>query len=200
MSAASAILSWPAAKDLPRTIVRAHQRAAGARQQRGPDREPVDHALGRSCGGPTAKIHLAADGNCRPLAFVLTPGQAGDAPASAQVMTRLRVPRSIGQEPAIRCPGRQGLLVPRDRDHLRRRGVGAVIPRSSDQIARRKKTGRSGGRPPAFVREAHKRRSTVERSIDTFKQWRGLVATTRPPPSASPPSSSGQRDHLKETA
>lgn len=40
--------------------------------------EPDDHALGRSRGGLTTKVHLAADAG---LAFVFAPGQAGDASA-----------------------------------------------------------------------------------------------------------------------
>ncbi|MGP4115456.1 IS5 family transposase [Streptomyces sp. 4N509B] len=71
-------LQWAVAVDS--TIVRAHQHAAGARTK-GPGPRAADHAIGRSHGGPTTKIHLAADGNCRPLAFRLTAGQAGDAPA-----------------------------------------------------------------------------------------------------------------------
>lgn len=85
-------LDWIVAVDS--TIVRAHQHAAGARPKGAPVGEPHDHALGRSCGGLTTKIHLAADGRCRPLAFVLTPGQAGDAPAFPALMAQLRVPRS----------------------------------------------------------------------------------------------------------
>ncbi|MCW5253618.1 transposase [Streptomyces sp. SHP 1-2] len=53
--------------------------------------------MGRSRGGLTTKIHLAADGRCRPPAFVLTAGQAGDAPAFTDVMARLRVPRRRGR-------------------------------------------------------------------------------------------------------
>ncbi|MFJ2923421.1 transposase [Streptomyces massasporeus] len=53
--------------------------------------------MGRSRGGLTTKIHLAADARCRPLAFVLTAGQAGDAPAFTDVMARLRVPRRRGR-------------------------------------------------------------------------------------------------------
>ncbi|MET9592009.1 IS5 family transposase [Streptomyces sp. NPDC006516] len=34
-----------------------------------------DEALGRSRGGLTCKIHLVGDGGCRPLGFVITPGQ-----------------------------------------------------------------------------------------------------------------------------
>ncbi|MEU4089654.1 hypothetical protein AB0F76_36130 [Streptomyces aureus] len=53
--------------------------------------------MGRSCGGLTTKIHLAADTRCRPLSFVLTAGQAGDAPAFTDVTARLRVPRQRGR-------------------------------------------------------------------------------------------------------
>jgi transposase len=79
------------------TIVRAHQHAAGARKKGTPAAEPHDHAIGRSGGGLTTKIHLAADGRCRPLAFVLTGGQAGDAPTFMDVMAGLRVPRRRGR-------------------------------------------------------------------------------------------------------
>lgn len=41
----------------------------------------LKHALlGRSRGGLTSKIHLAADRKCRPLCLVLTAGQAADSP------------------------------------------------------------------------------------------------------------------------
>ncbi|WP_424851836.1 transposase [Streptomyces sp. SAI-170] len=51
-----------------------------------------DHALGRSRGGLSTKIHLAADDRARPLALAVTAGQPGDTPALR------RVPRT--------CPGR----------------------------------------------------------------------------------------------
>lgn len=58
-----------------------HSEGAAGRQ------EPVDHALGRSCGGLSTKIHLAADGRARPLAFTATADQAAsDAPAFETVM------------------------------------------------------------------------------------------------------------------
>lgn len=56
------------------TLVRAHQQAAtgkGASNQ----------ALGRSGGGLTTKIHMAADTFGRPLRFILTAGDAPAAPA-----------------------------------------------------------------------------------------------------------------------
>ncbi|MEU8779833.1 IS5 family transposase [Streptomyces sp. NPDC048606] len=168
-------LDWVVAVDS--TIVRAHQHAAGARQKGAPAGEPDDHALGRSRGGLTTKIHLAADGHCRPLAFIVTPGQAGDAPAFTQVMNAIRVTRPKGR------PRTRPTVVLADkayssraiREHLRKRGIRAVIPQPADQIANRKRLGRKGGRPPAFDKTAYKQRNTVERCINKLKQWRGLA-------------------------
>ncbi len=86
------------------TVVRAHQHAAGARRQPSTaDREqgvqyPLDEGLGRSRGGWTTKLHLACDGQGRPLAVVLTPGQRHDSTQLGPVLDAIRVPR----------PGRRG--------------------------------------------------------------------------------------------
>ncbi|MFI8763637.1 IS5 family transposase [Streptomyces sp. NPDC053792] len=158
------------------TIVRAHQHAAGARKK-GPRLVSRDHAIGRSRGGLTTKIHLVADGNCRPLAFHLTAGQAGDAPAFADVMARLRVPRRRGRprtRPVAVLAGK-AYSSRAIREHLRRRGIRAVIPVPADQRGHRLRRGSRGGRPPAFDREAYKQRNTVERCINRLKQWRGIA-------------------------
>ncbi|WP_158711961.1 IS5 family transposase [Streptomyces virginiae] len=181
-------LDWVVAVDS--TIVRAHQHAAGAVKRGFGRREPTDHALGRSRGGLTTKVHLAADGRCRPPAFVITPGQAGDAPAFEQVMALLRVPRRVGR-PRVTpeaVPADKAYSSRAIRRHLRRRGIRAVIPQPADQAANRKRLGSRGGRPPAFDRQAYKQRNTVERCINKLKQWRGLA--TR----------SGRRGDPKETA
>ena len=77
------------------TTARAHVHAAGARRDSSDriDGEPADHALGRSRGGWSTKIHLACEGHLHALAFVLTPGQAGDSPQLIPVLERIRVPR-----------------------------------------------------------------------------------------------------------
>ena len=61
------------------------------------------------------------------------------------------------------------------RAELRRRGIVAVIPEPSDQIAHRKRRGARGGRPPAFDAEDYKGRNVVERNFNDVKQWRGLA-------------------------
>ncbi|RKT02212.1 DDE family transposase [Streptomyces sp. 3211.6] len=136
--------------------------------KRAPAGEPADHGIGRSRGGLSTKIHLASDARCRPLAFVLTAGQAGDAPAFAHVMARLRVPRRRGR------PRTRPDVVLADkaysshaiREHLRKRGIRAVIPVPADQRGHRLRRGSRGGRPPAFDREAYKQtRGTAHRLI-----------------------------------
>lgn len=64
------------------------------------------------------------------------------------------------------------------RNHLRQRGIRAVIPQPSDQIGHRPRRGRAGGRPPAFDAEAYRQRNAVERCINRLKQWRGLAMQT----------------------
>ncbi|MFD4344557.1 IS5 family transposase [Streptomyces coelicoflavus] len=168
-------LNWAVSVDS--TIVRAHQHTAGARKKEPQQANQPTPAIGRSRGGLTTKIHLAADGHCRPLAFVLTAGQAGDAPAFTVVMARLRVPRRRGR------PRTRPDVVLADkayssraiREHLRKRDIRAVIPIPADQQGHRLRRGSQGGRPPAFDRENYKQRNTVERCINRLKQWRGIA-------------------------
>jgi transposase len=67
----------------------------GDRQREEPggvDNEPQDHALGRSRGGLTTKLHLAVEGGQRPLSILVTAGQRGDSPQFAAVLHGIRVP------------------------------------------------------------------------------------------------------------
>lgn len=53
--------------------------------------------LGRSRGGLTGKVHLSADRRCRPLSFVLTPGQAADSPQFTAVLAGIKVRGPVGR-------------------------------------------------------------------------------------------------------
>ena len=64
------------------TIVRAHQHSAGGGRN-------AAEAKGRSRGGYTTKIHLAAADERTALAITITEGQAGDAPGFEGVMLNL---------------------------------------------------------------------------------------------------------------
>ncbi len=138
--------------------------------------EPDDHALGRSRGGWTTKAHAAVDGNGRLLSVVLTAGQAGDNPQLMPVIDAIAVP--TGARPRCRP---QVLIADKAYSHastrilLRARGIRAVIPQRSDQIAHRRSKGPAGGRPPAFDADIYKLRNVVERAFNRLKQWRAIA-------------------------
>lgn len=140
--------------------------------------EPADHAIGRSRGGLTTKIHLAVDSSFHVLAAVITGGQRGDAPVFSEVMSRIRIPRVGGGHPRTRP---DHVLADRAyssrqiRKYLRRRQIPHTIPEKRDQAGHRLRRGSAGGRPPAFDREMYKRRNRVECRIGLLKQARGVA-------------------------
>ncbi|GAA3515621.1 hypothetical protein GCM10022262_42910 [Georgenia daeguensis] len=140
--------------------------------------EPPDHAIGRSRGGLSTKIHHLCDGNMRPLVMLLGPGQGGDSPMFEHVLNAVSVPRLGAGRPRttpVRAMADKAYSSKANRALLRRRGIQAVIPERSDQVANRKRRGSTGGRPVTYDKEAYKRRNVVERSFNVFKQWRALA-------------------------
>ena len=65
--------------------------------------EPVDHAIGRSRGGLTTKLHTLVDGNGLPLVIEAGPGQGGDSPMLSVLLGYLRVARRGPGRPRT-CP------------------------------------------------------------------------------------------------
>ncbi|ALM39864.1 transposase [Streptomyces sp. FR-008] len=134
--------------------------------------------LGRSRGGFTTKLHLSADGRCRPLSLVVTAGQRADCTQFEPVLEKIRVPR-----PGPGRPRKKPDSVAADkaysnspcRTYLRRRGIRHSIPEKTDsQAARRRKAAR-GGRPPGFDEERYRKRNTVERAINRLKHARAVA-------------------------
>jgi len=167
-------LDWTVSVDS--TTIRAHQSAAGARHHPVPG-EPADHALGRSRGGWSTKVHLAADTTQTVMAMVLTAGQRADSPQFGPVLDQIAVPRPGPGRPRtrpVRVLADKGYPSRANRAYLRARGIRAVIADRKDQRANRKAKGRLGGRPPAFDREVYKQRNTVERAIGRLKRYRAI--------------------------
>jgi len=138
----------------------------------------VREALGRSRGGLSTKIHLAADRRCRPVTGILTPGQHGDSPQFIPLLNQVRIARRGTGRPRTR-PGAamadKAYSSAGNRAYLRKRGITAVIPVKEDQKKHRRNRGRAGGRPPAFDAGRYKERNTVERCFGKLKQFRAVA-------------------------
>ena len=143
--------------------------------------EPPDHAIGRSRGGLTCKVHLVADGLGRPLSWMLTGGNVNDTTMMAATLDAVRVPRAGAGRPRTR-PDRvladKGYPSKANRAWLRARKIAATIPERDDQIAHRAK---KPGRPIDFgpdQRRRYRGRNVVERCFNTLKAWRGIAMRT----------------------
>ncbi|MGW7103267.1 transposase [Streptomyces sp. NPDC054883] len=121
-------------------------------------------------------MHLAADGRCRPLALVLTPGHHGDGPQLEYVLSQISVSRTGAGRPRTR-PDRvlaEGLHVPHEplltattwhRPHHSRTPRPAKPPEEA----------RFPRRPAGFDSEIYKKRNTVERAINRLKGFRAVA-------------------------
>lgn len=120
------------------TTCRAHQHAAGASTPA--PKTPVGvgarHAIAPMRpwdareAGSQARSTLPGKG-CRPLGFVVTPGQWGDALQMIPVLQEIRVPRQAGGRPRTRpdrVGGDKAYSSRRNRRHLRRRQIKHTIP------------------------------------------------------------------------
>jgi transposase len=167
------------------TNVRAHKAAAGARKNITLRDEPVDHALGYSCGGFGSKLHLVSDGHGLPLAAVVSAGQAHESRFVTAVLNAVRVPREGRGRPRQRpheVVGDRGYSHSHVRRWLRTHRMRAVIPERRDQAAHRR------GRPLLFDREDGMLSSAVwagsRRPAASPPVWKNSPCSSLPPSSS----------------
>ena len=136
--------------------------------KKGGAHEPTDHALGRSRGGLTTKIHLIVDGRGLPLGVALSAGQRHEATRFVEVLEDSRLPRTRwrGRYRPDRVAADMAYNAEWIREWLWRRGIEPVIPR------------RSKTPPPdePFDREAYRGRNIVERCICWLKESRRVFS------------------------
>ncbi|WP_457362064.1 IS5 family transposase [Pseudomonas sp. TE3610] len=153
------------------TAVRATRASSGAGKKGGPD-EPADHALGRSRGGLTTKIHMLCDANGIPLRFLLSGGQARDISYAQPLLDDVRIPTNQRGRPRKRC---KWLLADKgyDAEALRRYcdryRMQPVIPLRS--MKRKPKP----GLPRLFDRPKYRQRNVIERMFGWLKENRRIV-------------------------
>jgi transposase len=141
--------------------------ARGRGQKRGPTYNPAAEALGRSQGGFSTKIHLRAEGGGKPLTFLITAGQRHEQSAVRPLLEQGAVKRAGRGRPRLRprrVAGDKGYASPSVRAYLRRRGIGAVIPRKKDER-----------RASRLDRTAYRERNRIERAINRLKQYRRIA-------------------------
>ena len=141
-------------------------------RKKGDPDEPEEHALGRSRGGLTCKIHVLCDGAGHPLHFELTPGQTHEAAAFEKVMTGAdaRLHDEDGQPIAwpVAMAGDKGYRADWIDEYLMELGIKPVIPSKENQDR--------DARPVVFDKQAYRNRNIVERLIGWLKECRRVFS------------------------
>ncbi|HIC36007.1 MAG TPA: IS5 family transposase [Gammaproteobacteria bacterium] len=157
-------------------VCRWHSRARSAmrvrwRKKRDPE-EPEDHALGRSRGGLSTKIHILCDGLGHPLHFDLTPGQAHESTVLDTLLigADTNVIDSEGQAIAwpVSLAGDKGYRADWIDNYLIDLGICPVIPSKENEDR--------DARPVEFDRDAYRDRNIVERLIGWLKESRRIFS------------------------
>ena len=153
------------------TVVRAARCAGGGGKDDDPE-EPADHALGRSRGGFSTKIHVLCDGHGHPLDFHLTAGQAHETTGLVPLLegAEERVVDGDGEPIAwpVALAGDKGYRADWIDEYLIGLGIKPVIPSKENEDR--------GARAVEFDRDAYRRRSIVESLIGWLKECRRIFS------------------------
>jgi transposase len=144
----------------------------GGRRKKGDPDEPDDHALGRSRGGLSCKIHILCDGHGHPLHVHLTAGQTHEASAFEALMMGADEQLTDADGEPIAWPvalaGDKGYRAEWIDEYLLDLDIKPVIPCKSNQDRQ--------GRPVEFDRDAYRDRNIVERLIGWLKECRRIFS------------------------
>lgn len=134
--------------------------------------EPSDHALGRSRGGFSTKIHLLCDGHGHPLHFALSPGQAHESTLLDALLEGADARLLDGDGEPVAWPlalaADKGYRADWIDQYVMDLGIRPVIPSKENEDR--------DARPIEFDREAYRRRNIVERLIGWLKESRRIFS------------------------
>ena len=134
--------------------------------------EPADHALGRSRGGFSTKIHILCDGHGLPLHFHLTPGQTHESTVLDTLLVGADANLLDGEGEPIAWPvalgGDKGYRADWIDAYLIGLGIDPVIPSKENEDR--------DARPVQFDKQLYRRRNIVERLIGWLKESRRIFS------------------------
>ena len=143
----------------------------GRREKNDPE-EPPDHAIGRSRGGLTTKIHLLCDRDGHPLTFVLSAGQRNESVMFEAVLTSADDGLFDAEGEPIAWPvalaGDKGYRAEWIDDYLLALGMIPVIPSKENEERE--------ARGVPFDKQAYRDRNIVERLIGWLKECRRVFS------------------------
>ena len=141
------------------------------RKKRDPE-EPEDHALGRSRGGLTSKIHILCDRIGHPLHYHLTAGQTHESTVLDTLLVGADEQLFDEEGEPIAWPvalaGDKGYRADWIDDYLIELEITPVIPSKENEDR--------DARPVAFDREAYRDRNIIERLIGWLKECRRIFS------------------------
>ena len=144
----------------------------GGRRKKRDSQEPDDHALGRSRGGFSTKIHILCDGHGLPLHFRLTAGQTHESTVLDELLVAADACLLDEDGEQIAWPfalgGDKGYRADWIDEYLLELGIEPVIPSKENEDRK--------ARPVAFDKEAYRRRNIVERLIGWLKESRRVFS------------------------
>jgi len=134
--------------------------------------EPSDHALGRSRGGFSTKIHLLCDGAGHPLHFHLTPGQTHEAKALDVLLEGADANLFDASGEPIAWPvamaGDKGYRADWIDEYFLSLDIKPVIPSKVNEDR--------AARPVEFDKDSYHQRNIIERLIGWIKESRRVFS------------------------
>jgi transposase len=142
------------------------------RWEKNAPQEPVDHALGRSRGGFSTKIHVLCDGHGHPLHFHLTPGQDHESTALPPLLSGADTTVTDFEGEPVAWPlalaGDKGYRADWIDAYLLALGITPVIPSKFNEDPQ--------ARAIDFNAAHYRRRSVIEQLIGWLKESRRVFS------------------------